>query len=375
MAAAGPRPRFTMGHALAVAAVVHILLLLTAGLFPQAFAAPAFLLADEEIKPPPVKFTFIDVSDENEVESNPDATLVSDRDRVEAGEVPPVTTPDGKLPPSRGNTPEKVARAGDAVMVPPSPPARSLPRVQPPEPQVEQAAEESAPDEAEADDLREEAADSETPRPQDLTETGEAAAGNPARPRPDSRQDLFRRALDREASRSLPTDLQAVAPPEKTPPRAPQGGSLEWQFNNPNPAYPVKLGSLSFDSKGAYFGDWRKEFHIRVLAEWNRNIREWHTRVMNEIASAAIPADPAVWNAYAQRINSTRGVTGINFIVTREGSVIALELVHPSGTVELDRSVQKTLRNVLLPPLPDDYPDDMLPIQAGFYYNVEPPSE
>ena len=35
-----------------------------------------------------------------------------------------------------------------------------------------------------------------------------------------------------------------------------------------------------------------------------------------------------------------------------EGSVIDLELFYASGTLELDRSVQKTLRNVLLPPLP-----------------------
>ena len=92
-----------------------------------------------------------------------------------------------------------------------------------------------------------------------------------------------------------------------------------------------------------------------------------------EIVGAPVAPDAMKQNAFARRINSTRGVTGIIFLVTREGSVIDLELIHPSGTVELDRSVHKTLRNVLLPPLPDDFPDAVLPIRAGFYYNVEPP--
>jgi TonB family protein len=84
-------------------------------------------------------------------------------------------------------------------------------------------------------------------------------------------------------------------------------------------------------------------------------------------------SDAEKWNSYATRMNNTRGVTGVVFEVTREGSVVALDLIHPSGTLELDRSVQKTLRNVLLPPLPSDYPDESLRIQAGFYYNVTPP--
>jgi outer membrane biosynthesis protein TonB len=60
------------------------------------------------------------------------------------------------------------------------------------------------------------------------------------------------------------------------------------------------------------------------------------------------------------------------FNVTREGSVVALQVIHASGSVDLDRSVQKTLRNVILPALPEDYPDDVLEIRAGFYYNTEP---
>ena len=392
------RPRFTIGHAFGIAVVVHILLLLLVGLFPQVFASPEFLLDDEALKPPPVRFTFIDVSDENEVDANPDAELISDTDRVEAGEVPRETTPEGKLPPSEGNTREKVAAAAESSPVPPMPPARQLPRVASPpaqqEPQPESpppapAPEDVRPEPEPVETPAEQTADEPAARPLDEAETGprddalrreearQAAASesDATNETANPRQQKFSRALDQLTPRSLPTDLQAVTPPQQTPPRAQKGGSLEWQFDNPDPAYPVNLGSISFDSKGADFGEWLKEFHIRVLAEWNRNISEWHNRVMNEIAGATMPADAAKWNAYARRINSTRGVTGINFVVTREGSVVSLEMVHASGTMELDRSVQKTLRNVLLPPLPVDYPDELLPIQAGFYYNVDPPPD
>ena len=244
--------------------------------------------------------------------------------------------------------------------------------MQPPEP--EPAAPEEIPAAAEptpADAQPEPAQEDERgPSEQDPSDRDDSGKD---RRRVDPKQRSFSRALDRMAAQPLPTDLQAVAPPAQTPPRLQSGKSTQWQFNNPDPAYPVKVGSISFDSKGADFGPWLAEFHRRVLAEWNANITAWHEKLWREIVGAPQAPDALTQNAYARRINSTRGVTGIVFLVTREGSVIDLEMIRPSGTVELDRSVQKTMRNVLLPPLPPDYPDAVLPIRAGFYYNLEPP--
>ncbi len=352
------QPFFRLGHAFLIALVLHLMLLLLVALFPQVFAAPAVLVAAPDNKMAPVKFTFIDVPDDNVVAENPDADFLSDKAREESGPTPSVTTPDGKLPPSEGNTPEKVAGGAQAPPPsPPSPPAQRLPRTaaaQPPEPEPEPESEsESEPAPAKEDPAARQAQDNER--------------------RVDPKQKKFSQALDRMTTQALPTDLQAVAPPAQTPPRLQSGKSTQFQFNNPDPAYPVKVGSISFDSKGADFGPWLAEFHRRVLSEWNNNINAWHEKLWREIVGAPQAPDAMKQNAFARRINSTRGVTGIVFLVTREGSVIDLELIHPSGTVELDRSVQKTLRNVLLPPLPDDYPDAVMPIRAGFYYNLDPP--
>jgi len=362
------QPYFRLGHAVLIALVLHLVLLLLVALFPGVFAAPSVLVVAPEDKLPPVRFTFIDVPDDHVVPENPDAEFLSDKAREEAGPTPSVTTPEGKLPPSEGNTPEKVAAGVEAPPPsPPSPPVHRLPRTgaaQPLEPQPD-----TPPESPEAGESESSAAQ-EMP----VADDGQGPARGTEKERQvDPRQKKFSQALDRMTTRPLPTDLQAVAPPSRTPPRLQSGKSTQWQFNNPNPAYPVKVGSISFDSKGADFGPWLAEFHRRVLAEWNININSWHERLWREIVGAPLAPDAMKQNAFARRINSTRGVTGIVFLVTREGSVIDLDLIHPSGTVELDRSVQKTLRNVHLPPLPDDYPDAVMSIRAGFYYNVEPP--
>jgi TonB family protein len=377
-------PRFQLAHALGIAILLHLLLLLMVSLFPEIFAAPRLINVQEEPDMAPVKFTFIDVPDDNVVEENADADLVSDKDREESGPTPTETTPEGTLPPSEGNTPELIqGGAPPAPQIPPSPPVQQLPRVAPetpPEPEPAQEEERPAPAEPEppapdetsartATDESGPAREDEVPlqadgQPQENDDGQDERAIDP-------KQKSFSQALDRLATKSLPTDLQAVAPPDQQPPRLQSGDPTQWQFNNPDPKYPVSVGSLSFDSRGADFGPWLAEFHARVLAEWNRNLTAWYERLWREILTAPSP-DPMQQNALIRRLNSIRGVTGVVFVVTREGSVIDLELIHPSGTLELDRSVQKTLRNVMLPPLPPDFPDEFFPIRAGFYYGVEP---
>jgi outer membrane biosynthesis protein TonB len=383
-------PRFSLIHALGVAVLLHLLLLLLASVAPDILFAPGLLLAQEPDRPPPIKFTFIDVPDDHVVEENPDARLVSDKAREEAGPTPTETTPEGLDPPSTGNTRERVAGGVEAVPQPlPRPPADQLPRPAPPTPRPREQPPTATEPEMPADPG--EAQEEETPdsspaqRPEptgrsEVTEPGPGPGGvedggdeGRNQRRLDPKQEKFSKALDELVPRSLPTDLQAVAPPQDSPADPSQGTSTIWSFDNPNPAFPVNIGTLSFDSKGADFGPWLKEFHARVLNEWNRNLAEWHERVWREALGTRFVSDAEKWNAYAMRMNSIRGVTGVIFNVTREGSVVALQMIHASGSIDLDRSVQKTLRNVILPPLPPDYPDDILQIRAGFYYNVDPP--
>ena len=297
-----------------------------------------------------MRFTLVDVPDTPvESEPPPDA-LTSDKDRRESGDVPRVTNPDGREPPAEGNTRNRIAGAPEPAVAPPAPPP--LPAAAAPVlPQTSAAPSPSMPP------------------------AGTRGQGSPVRPEPGrgTRRQKFAEALE-ELTGRLPVDMRAQAPPAGSDAAVPPSGpQTRWSFDNPNPAFPVRIGTLSFDTKGADFGPWLKEFHARVLREWEENLDAWRNEVWEAIVGTRFASDPEKWNRFAWQMNNTRGVTGVEFVVTREGSIVDFVLVSPAGVTGLDRSVHQTLRNVLLPPLPDDYPDQRLPIRAGFYYNLDPP--
>lgn len=378
--------------------LLHLLVLLLIAAFPQIFQAPRTLWVEPEAQRPPIKFTFMDLIDDSVVEDNPDAQLISDKNREESGDTPRVTTPEGKDPPSTGNTSERIdggtepvplpERARDVVALPRLAPAR---RPAPPPAPADQPATPELPT-AVSEPVAEPSPEPPLEAPADRTEAAvDPPRGRTAPPRPapggieqgtetgrpqrrrETPQSRFAQALE-DLHTPLPMDLQALTPPDSPSADASSSGrSTRWQFDNPSPAYPVKVGHLSFDSKGADFGPWLAEFHRRVLSEWHRNLDAWRREIWSNIAASRFIPDQEKQMRYAFQMNRIRGVTGIDFVVTREGSVVSLEVVHRSGIDGLDRSVQRTLRNVMLPPLPEDYPDDTLPIRAGFYYNVRPP--
>ncbi|MFQ5767279.1 MAG: TonB C-terminal domain-containing protein [Acidobacteriota bacterium] len=366
-----PSFRFSLGHGLGVALLLHLLILLWISLFPQLFSVRPMVFPEPPHRPPPLKFTFMDLPDEHVVKKNPEAEMTSDKAREESGPVPSVTTPEGKLPPAKGNTREKIV----AVHRPPAPTRpvpSSAPEIEPKKVPTPPPPRKEMNKKAEVSPKAGGGQDEPPPAPVHLPRTGDEAAPSSGAGRKDPKQAQFSRALDSLAAQPLPTDLEAFTPPARESMLA-REPSHPWTFDNPNPAFPVKIGTISFDSKGADFGPWLREFHARVLNEWSRNLDAWHRRVWNDVIGAHLVTDSEKMNRYAMIVSRVRGVTGVDFIVTREGSVVRLRMVHPSGNQELDRSVQKTLRNVLLPPLPADYPDETLLIRAGFYYNVEPP--
>ena len=341
-------PRFGLGHALGVALLLHLLV---------AAGVPALTrLPQPAPETPPMVFTLVDVPETPlEGEPPPDA-LVSDRDRRESGDVPRVTNPDGREPPASGNTRNRILAAPEPVEPRPAPVAPPLAQA-PALPQTSAAPPAAAPPAA-------------TPPAAPRQPSSSAARPDPSR---GTKRQKFAEALE-ELNARLPIDMRAQAPPAGASPEPPGSGQqTRWSFDNPNPAFPVRVGSLSFDTKGADFGPWLKEFHARVLREWEENLDTWRQEVWDAIVGTRFASDPEKYNRYAWQMNNTRGVTGVEFVVTREGSIVDFVLVSPSGITGLDRSVHQTLRNVLLPPLPDDYPDARLPIRAGFYYNVDPP--
>lgn len=69
-----------------------------------------------------------------------------------------------------------------------------------------------------------------------------------------------------------------------------------------------------------------------------------------------------------------KGVVGISFKVERNGTIRDLKIVSPSGVPSFDQAALSALQSSSpLPPLPNDFPRDLLPGVFRFYYNMPVP--
>jgi TonB family protein len=156
-------------------------------------------------------------------------------------------------------------------------------------------------------------------------------------------------------ARPVPPPEPETPPPGGLGPQGQNGGGGPFedirrfledkQFHNPEGGLVTgRDNTLYYDDKGANFVPWIR----RMLSEVRRN---W-----------LVP--------YSASFRA--GHVAVAVSVNRNGDIVALEVMIPSGTPGFDNAAQGALRAADLQPLPPDYPDDHFEFVLIFWYNERP---
>jgi TonB family protein len=322
------RFRLTLGGALLVSLLIHVLLLawVQFGGVSSVLMAPireAALVPPGEARKSPVEslqFTFVDIPNDQAVAENARARLLSDKTRKARQPVP--TPPDAKNlgpdPHSEGNSRLRQIAGGGP---PPSAPAEASPPPSagrnggggtpasaggPPGTGTAQPGEGG--ERSEAPDSRGEGTgDGENP--------GSGFQG---------KREAFQRALKQLES-----------------------GTYDFSnFDNPAYLQGGNYGTLSFDTKGFDWGDYARQLYLIIKKNW-----------YDRIPIAAY---------YGQK-----GKVFIRFVIEKDGSISDLAILRSSDISPFDRAAENAIRaSNPLPHLPSNFPKQREGVTFGFYYNI-----
>ena len=147
---------------------------------------------------------------------------------------------------------------------------------------------------------------------------------------------------------------RAISQPRPASPAGPKGGG-SGKGGVEMPAVPQTgfgVGNLEFESRDFDWSDYGKAIYIAI---W----RAWHNRLYMTSSNFDRWA--------AARMNwSLEHTTGVRFVITRSGDVEDIVVETESGCIPLDASARDALDEVVLPPLPDDFPRDQERVHARF---------
>lgn len=297
----------------------------------------------------PLKFAYVRTPDDNPVEKNPAARLLSDKTRRARQEVPtPPTLKDFSMDPhSEGTTVERIrpdprlAEGKDALDPAPagSDAVEGGPQaaLRPPAGRSE-AAEgggPSRPGQAEGDGNDPPTPEAAGPgaarggsRPQGGPEGGTGTGSLPADATDrisDAARDSLRRALSG------------------------QGEESKRLFDNPGYLSPGYVsGTMSFDTQGFPWGDYARRIKVIIDNAWGDRL-------------------PLAFR------EGVRGYLCVHFTIQKDGTISDVQVVQPSTIPPFNRAVLDTLRAVSpLPPLPEDFPGDREGTSGCFFYNMLP---
>ncbi len=168
-----------------------------------------------------------------------------------------------------------------------------------------------------------------------------AAEQAPASPRGEAAGRRFdlREALERfrqEASRPTP-ERGAPGMAFVAPPLPPEG---------------FGIGNLRFESADYPWEDYARQIYIEIWKAWHRRLYE--------------TTDAFEGWAYTAGTWWLRHRTDVAFTIERRGQVTGIIVESPSGCLPLDDSAADALREVILPPLPADFPRERERVHARF---------
>ncbi len=336
-----------MPQALAVSLALHLVLLLLLTWYPV--SEPSGAVREE----PDITFTF---QPEPEPPARPEASSDLFKVKGKAPEEPTDSSPpaavlgdpaadllQGDRPESRLQPPTPAlpdaAGAEETEVVEPVDPGPEEDRSE--EPMEETAVEEEKPRDAEAepDRLR---------QPEDYPEE-EAGEVAPIQ-EPEEKQLDLRAAVNQAVRSALSRPRRPSDGGSRDPAGSPQGMEVPDLERLPDSGF--GFGNLQFESTDFDWSDYARSIYVAI---W----RAWHNRLY------ATTDEFERW-AFAERNWTLDHQLQIRFTIRRNGQVTGIEIEEDSGCGPLDRSAGDALREVVLPPLPDEFPRDQETIHARF---------
>ncbi|MDX1387886.1 MAG: energy transducer TonB [Acidobacteriota bacterium] len=307
--------RFGLGWALGASVGFHLLLLLIAWLFPTLglFRTESLEVVPEETV---LRFDFAPVTD-------------TDRSTQPLGDVP-IPVPESP-----------------AVQSTPSPPVPEPVEATRPTETFERPAETAPPEQSfEEVERPDQGADTGVTLPEDGTAVVQPPAFPERQPDPvepkereldlDSALSSFRNSMNQRAQQQQQQSQGVYRPDVQQLPSAGFG-----------------FGNLEFESRDYDWTDYARQIYIAI---W----RAWHNRLYQTTDSFERWAHSTGEWMMRQRANR------ITFTIQSNGQVTGIVLEGPSGCVPLDDSALDALREVVLPPLPSDFPRSTETIHATF---------
>jgi TonB family protein len=306
--------------------------------------APAPAPNKPETRKIPLKFTYVSVPHDEASRKNPNAPLLSDKDRRARQEIP--TPPDARRfsidPHSEGTSidrvkPDPSRPQGREDVEAQSRARRGSSSAGAGATGTGRIARNSAPQ------------DASTPRPDGLRAPGGAPESAPGR----------QAARGREGSSPGDFGVPEGTAEQGEDPRESlkqalsdiKSGEYKFQFNNPAYLRGGSYGTMSFDTQGFPWGDYARRIYLVIRNNWY----------------ARIPLA-------AQ--NGIRGWVCQRFVIEKDGTISSVQVVRPSGVAPFDRASSDALTNSSpLPPLPQDFPEPREGVTFCFYYNMYPGEE
>jgi len=367
--------RPTVAEAVMASAIAHLLLFLLLiyspdrlpdrirqllGLAPRAPSAQSALAADARAAAEaekaererraketriPLKFAYVRVPDDRSSEKNPEAPLLSDKDRRARQETP---TPSDASRFTRD--PHAEGNSRDRIRIDPSRPEGpdALDPVPPPAGSRRASGKSgSVVSRAPGPGQKPPAAE---PRPTQGAGPGERLAERPREEPPG--QAGGSAALPADGGQDGPPREETEGPPGE-PSRQPQQdlkGGTEYKFSFSNPGWlrGQAYGTLSFDTQGFPWGDYARQLYVIIRNNW--------------LARIPLAAREGI-----------SGYTCQHFLIARAGEISDIEIVRSSSIPPFNKAAGDALRaSSPLPPLPEEFPDPREGVTFCFFYNMYP---
>ena len=112
------------------------------------------------------------------------------------------------------------------------------------------------------------------------------------------------------------------------------------------------VGNLEFESRDYDWTDYYRQIYMAIRAAWYSRLYQTQER----FEKFALDRQDWTLDHTAQ----------IRFTILRSGQVVGVAVEGPSGCVPLDASAVDALREVVLPPLPQDFKKDRENVHARF---------